>query len=116
MNIEANALWERIDRKNPYTTLKKLMTEAGVDYSNVKKQRYLERIPCPSDLYNISHALGCSMEFLLTGTEYKSYPERIEKIINNIMYNATEEDLLLIERILRIQKPAEKEEVKACLA
>lgn len=56
------------------------------------------------------------MEYLISGKEYKSYPERIERIINNIMYNATEEDLLLIERILRIQKPSEKEEVKACLA
>jgi len=116
MTTTANAIWERIDNKNQYKTLRKLMDAAGVDYGNVKKQRYLERVPRPEDLYNIAQALGCSMEYLITGEEYKSYPERIERIINNIMYNATEEDLLLIERILRIQKPAEKEEVKACLA
>lgn len=113
---DANAIWERIDKKNQYNTLKKLIDAAGVDYSNVKKQRYLQRVPRSEDLYLIAQSLGCSMEYLISGKEYKSYPERIERIINNIMYNATEEDLLLIERILRIQKPSEKEEVKACLA
>lgn len=40
---DANAIWERIDKKNQYNTLKKLIDAAGVDYSNVKKQRYLQK-------------------------------------------------------------------------
>lgn len=104
MNIEANDLWERIDKKNPYNTLSKLIDEAGLDYRNVKKQRYLDRVPRSEDLYQISSKLGCSMEYLLTGDDYKTYPERIERIITNLMYTATEEDLRLVERVLRIKE------------
>ena len=106
MNIEAVTLWKRIDDLNPYKTLKRLSDETGLDYRNIKKQRYLDRIPKSEDLYQIASKLNCSMEYLLTGVEFKTYPERIEKIALKLTYFATEEDYILVERILRISTPS----------
>ena len=113
MDIEAKSLWKRIEALNPYPTLTKLTEETGLDYRNIKNQRHLGRIPKSDDLYSLARELNCSMEYLLTGVDSKSYPDRIERIAQRLLHFATEEDYILVERILRIQRSSLLEEKNA---
>ena len=108
--------WSRVDRLNPYKTLAKLIASTGLDYGLIKHQKMDNRIPKTMDALKLASALNTTVEYLVTGEHYKIYPARIERIINNILYHANEEDLLLIERILRLQKTEEKKDVNVCLA
>ena len=103
-----------IDNCNPYKSIGELIRAGNMNYHRITQQRVDGTIPKAEDLLRLSGAMNKSIEFLLTGQERKLYPKRIEKIADCCMYRASEEDILLIERVLRIQSPStEKKESRA---
>lgn len=112
--LNATEFWDRVDKNNPYKTVGKLVAATGINYHRLTQQRCDGIMPKADDLYKISIAIGKSMEFLLTGNEKpaekieKELPERIKRIVFRLENLATEEDFMLVERILRL--PYWKEE------
>lgn len=102
--------WKSVDERNPYPTALELSKAMGVKYEAMKQWRADSRIPKAEDLLKLSRALHISMETLLTGEDRTVYPKRIDTIARNCLYRATETDLAMIERILRI--PSEFEVVE----
>lgn len=94
--------WKVVDACNPYKTIRGLCEATGLGYWNVAQQRSKDIIPKADVLLTISKALNKSIEYLLTGQESKEYPTRIDAIARACLYSATGEDLLAIERILRL--------------
>ena len=94
--------WKVVDGCNPYKTIRGLCDATGLDYWNVAQQRSKNIIPKAESLLAISEALHKSIEFLLTGRERRDWPPRIDAIARACTYTATGEDLLAIERILRL--------------
>ena len=94
--------WKIVDEYNPYDTVLELSEKIGATYTKIRQQRANGTLPKASDLYKISQELHKPMEFLLTGKDSEPYPERVMRIIRFLTNFATEEDYILIERILRI--------------
>ena len=95
--------WKHIDEINPYGTVIELSKQMGVEYYALKQWRRDSRIPKAEDLYALAKALKKPMEFLLTGEEPRPlFSSRVMEIADRCMYTASNEDLMLIERILRI--------------
>ncbi len=61
--------WNQIDKANSNQTLKSLCERAGLNYSNIKNQRSLNRLPKLEDAHALSRELGVTLEYLLTGVE-----------------------------------------------
>lgn len=100
-----------MDKLNPYNTLTKLMKASDVDYEAIKRQRVDNRIPKTMDALKIAEALNTSVEYLVTGEDVApSYSNRIKHILFRLQNYADEEDMKLVERVLRIK---EKEEENA---
>ena len=114
--IRAIDIWNRIDsiRNTPLTDLCKAV---GVPYARVKRNRTDCRIPSCEDLLALADGLDTTIDFLLTGNQIEAkYPPRIERIIERCM-NADNEDLSLVERVLRIDSPSgEKSDTSSALA
>ncbi len=105
--------WNNIDQINPYRSLGELVRASGIDYHRLTQQRSRGYMPKPEDLLKLSHGTKHSIESLLTGSQSHSfYPKRIERIADYCMYRATDEDILLVERILRIPSDYEVVEKK----
>lgn len=113
--IDGYEFWKIVDRCNPYKTIRGLCEATGLGYWNVAQQRSKNIIPKADVLLTISAAVNKSVDYLLTGTERRDYPPRIDAIARACMYSATGEDLLAVERILRLPSEyiaVKKEEVK----
>ena len=111
--IRAIDIWNRIDclRNVPLTDLCKSI---GVPYTRVKRNRTDCRIPSCEDMLALADGLNTTVDYLLTGeTKQKNYPERIEIIISHCL-TANDEDLSLVERVLRIN--GEKSDAHGALA
>ena len=102
MDERAYAFWKRVDACNRKTTLLELCRSASLDYNRVKHNRSDCRVPKAEDLLLLAEALNTSIEYLLTGKERDSFPPRIQTIAIRCL-SASEEDLALIERVLRIE-------------
>ncbi|MBK5201536.1 MAG: hypothetical protein JJE21_08410 [Spirochaetaceae bacterium] len=91
--------WERVDKLNPFTSIKKLAIVANIDYNTIKKQRSELRFPKVGTIILISKVLNCSVDYLVTGKLEikKNYPTQIEKIADKLCI-VSEEDLTLIKR------------------
>lgn len=105
--INSIDFWRRIGDSNPYHTLSGLALNAGVNYDYLRQQKSEKKIPNSIDLYRLSISTGKSMEFLLTGRKRESeaipsLTPRIIRIVKSLASFATDEDFLLVERILRI--------------
>lgn len=81
--LDGFEFWKLIDRLNPYKTVSELAEAAGINYHNIKQQRTDCRIPKAEDLFKLSRALNCSMEYLLTGKEETIADPEIEFVENN---------------------------------
>ena len=102
MALDGLQFWKRIDAMN-IETLKELCEKNNIDYKRVMHNRTDCRIPKAEDLLAFAYGLNTTIEYLLTGENEKTvYPERIQRIINSCI-NASEEDLALVERVLRIE-------------
>lgn len=62
-------LWSRFDSFRNGVGLKVFANIHNLDFNNLQSQYYDKRLPSATDLYNYSKAVGCSMEYLLTGKE-----------------------------------------------
>lgn len=56
-------------------SLSSICRATGIKYSRIKENRSDNRLPCAEDLYLLSEYLGCSMEYLLTGSTESLSPE-----------------------------------------
>ena len=111
--MDAYAFWCNLDRILGKQTLKSISEKAGLNYRTIKNQRSAVRLPGLSDAFMLASALGVSVERLLTGKERDSFPPRIQTIAMRCLV-ASDEDLTLIERVLRID--GEKPEAGSALA
>lgn len=102
--------WENVDAHNPYKTIGELIKAGNLNYYRIAQQRSDGIIPKAEDLVRLSNAMHKSLEFLLLGIDRKVYSPRVETIANRCEYLASQEELLLIEHILRI--PSDYEIVK----
>lgn len=99
---KAYEIWQRIDLQRQQKPLSTIAEECGIKYQRIKEQRSSNRIPSVLDLYEISKYLGISMEYLVSGSkETVIYPLRVRTIADACM-KASEDDLKLVERVLRI--------------
>ena len=73
-----------------------------MNYQSLRDQRTNNRMPKLELACSIAYALHTSVEFLVTGKERDSFPPRIQNIAIRCL-SASEEDLALIERVLRIE-------------
>ncbi len=105
--------WAHIDQINPYGSIAGLVQASGIDYHRLTQQRSRGFMPKPEDLLKLADATKHSIEFLLTGAERHSfYAKRIERIADYCTYRASDEDLFVIERILKIPSDYEVVEKK----
>lgn len=79
-----------------------LALKVGINENTMKQWKSKGRIPKAEELIKISKGLGVSIDYLLTGKEM-GYNERVIAIAQACS-RASEEDLQLVERILRIEK------------
>lgn len=94
--MDAYGFWKRIDEKNPFPTLIRLVEECGIDYRRVKKNRSDSRLPNIEDAYLLASHTGASIEYLLTGKE-----ERIISIADEVYEYMQTEMPSLLEDIMR---------------
>lgn len=112
---EAKEFWERIDELNPFATLTLLTKKAGIEYWHLVQQRKKKSIPKAEDLLKLSATLHVPIERLLTGKAISYIPERVQKIMNRLMYTASEEQLFAVEILLGLQSEytiSKKDEIK----
>lgn len=107
--------WKRVDyiRETIGLTWKKICAETGIKENTVKQWRHYIRTPDAESIVKIARCLNCSTDYLLTGQNHAyEYPHRILAIAE-AAHNAPEDDLLLVERVLRIQKNSTISNTKA---
>jgi transcriptional regulator with XRE-family HTH domain len=94
--------WKRVDGLRGKRQLKEIAEAAEIDYTRIKNQRSDNRTPKLEDAYRLSRVLGCSLSFLITGVESDNIiPGNLLPIINALK-TASEEDIHIVRRILRI--------------
>lgn len=102
--IDGYAFWRNVDKllEDHKITYKELSLVTGIEYRAVTTQRNRHSIPKAEQLLIMAEFLKVSVDSLLRD-DAKISPEaqRIEKI-KKACWLASEEDLLLVERILRI--------------
>lgn len=94
--------WKNLDLCKKSRSLTEIAKELSLNYNNLLDQRTSNRLPRLEIAYSLAEALGVSVEYLLTGKERDSFPPRIQTIAIRCL-SASEEDLALIERVLRIE-------------
>lgn len=79
-----------------------LAISSGIPYGTIHTQKSRGTLPKADILLGLCKALKVSADYLLTGEQKKEeYPERIQRIITYCS-NAKDEDLTIVERVLRI--------------
>lgn len=96
--MDGYSFWKRVDKIRPKEDLKVFAKKSGLDYVRLTNQRSDCRIPKLEDAYMISVALGCSIEYLITGEESHRYDARIIAIANAL--EADPEKLDAVEVLL----------------
>lgn len=102
--VDGYKFWKNVDIAKESRTILDIANESKLNYKTIKTQRSNNTLPNGEDIYSIAQAIGVSMEFLLTGINPKNqYSTRIKAIIDKCIA-ASENDLILVERILRIEE------------
>lgn len=106
MKIDApRNFWLRIDTLRGNKSLKEIAKECNLNYDTLRNKRSGEKPVYPNlvDGVVLAEALNTSARFLLTGENKETviYPLRIRTIADACM-KASEDDLKLVERVLRI--------------
>lgn len=94
--MDGYTFWKRVDEMRPDGDLKTFAKANGLDYIRLTNQRSDCRIPKLEDAFRISVALGCSMEYLLTGEIAQNYNARIIAIANALEANPDKLDAVEI--------------------
>ena len=116
--FDGNEFWQNLSDELDRRGLNnmKLAEKAGLAYRTITTQRNRHTIPGAEQLYRMSVALGVTMEFLLTGQDTDiATPPRIMRIIEKCR-SASDEDLALVERVLRLEPDEKKSERGGALA
>lgn len=89
-------VWKRIDEKKGDMSVKELSELTGIKYQLLKDQRSRDIIPKAVDLASIARALNTTMDYVMTGRNFRSafleYIPYLEK--------ASDGDLSAIRKIL----------------
>lgn len=104
--MDAYDFWKNVDlvRKDK-APLRDVCRRQGLVYQRIADQRSECRFPKLEDAYLLASAYGVSLEFLLTGERDDFFSPRILAIARACEV-AMEEDIELVERVLRIEKKA----------
>lgn len=105
-------LWSRFDSFRNGVGLKVFANLHNLDFNNLQSQYYDKRLPSATDLYNYSKAVGCSMEYLLTGKEddedlllfkHLTSSQDLMDICERLV-TATDEELKYVRRALNMEE------------
>lgn len=96
--------WTRLEREKNRSKIssRQIALQAGISESTFKQWKGNGRLPKAEDLIKICKVLNVSIDYMLTGKDMM-YNERVMEIAQACS-RASEEDLQLVERILRIEK------------
>ena len=94
--------WQQIDRCRMNRPLSDIAQEIGMNYQSLRDQRTNNRLPKLEVAYDLARSLHVSVEYLLTGKERATFPPRVQTIAIRCL-SASDEDLSLVERVLRIE-------------
>ena len=100
--FDAREFWNNVDKNNPYKSIGELIRAGSMNYHRITQQRVDGIIPKAEDLLKLSTAMHKSIEFLLTGKDFIRYSPRVEAIARHCQYFASDEDLYIVEKILKI--------------
>lgn len=100
----ARAFWNRVDNLWGGNPLKELAERSCVDYVLLLNWRTKHRFPDVTSACNIANTLETTVNFLVFGAIEKAEGSNYIDITNELK-NASGQDLELIRRILRIEKP-----------
>ena len=78
--MDGYSFWKQVDSIRPKEDLKVFAKRNGLDYIRLVNQRSDCRIPKLEDAYLLSVALGCSLEYLITGKEEHRYEARVKAV------------------------------------
>jgi len=103
MIIDGNTFWRRVDDELSMTdrTIRDMASSMDMVYGSIIDARKRKSIPKIDIIHKISIYLGVSIERLVTDATVPSNLKRIDNIRRACLV-ATEEDLQLVERILRL--------------
>ena len=94
--MDGYSFWKQVDSIRPKEDLKVFAKRNGLDYIRLVNQRSDCRIPKLEDAYLLSVALGCSLEYLITGKEEHRYDARVIAIANSLAANPDKLDAVEI--------------------
>ena len=108
MEIDGRAFWLRVDSElvASESTLRDMCKDIGISYFTVNTQRKNHTFPKIEQLLSMADFLHKTVEELVIGNG-KNKIEFTPRVMNIAMHcmSASEEDLTLVERILRIESP-----------
>ena len=120
--VDGAVFWMNVDAilSDRKTTLREFCASTGISYSTISTQRVRHSIPKLEQLLEMGEALNTSIEKLIYGSDYKEggivFPARVMTIAKRCMI-ASDEDLSLVERVLRIETDSgEKSSARSGLA
>lgn len=106
--VDGAVFWMNVDAilSDRKTTLREFCASTGISYSTISTQRVRHSIPKLEQLLEMGQALNTSIEKLIYGSDYEEdrivFPARVMTIAMRCI-TASNEDLTLVERILRIE-------------
>ena len=103
MMVDGKTFWNRVDFElgEIDKTLMDLSKSAKIVYGTMTDSRQREALPKAEIIFKISKFLNVPIDRLLSDAEPSAMMKRIDRIRRACLV-ASEEDLLLVERILRI--------------
>ena len=105
--VDGAVFWMNVDAilSDRKTTLREFCASTGISYSTISTQRVRHSIPKLEQLLEMGKALNTPIEKLIYGSDYEEgrivFPARVMTIAMRCI-TASNEDLMLVERILRI--------------
>ena len=106
MIVDGNTFWNRVDEELTLSnrTIRDMASSMDIVYGSILDARKRNSIPKIEIIHKVATFLGLPIERLVTDSAVPSYLKRIDRIRRACLV-ATEEDLQLVERILRLDSP-----------
>lgn len=113
MTVDGREFWLRTDSKLAASgkSLRDLCKDIGVSYFTVNTQRKNHAMPKVEQLLSMCQFLGASVDELVYGVERQDEQIKLTPRVKNIAMHcmiASETDLEIVERVLRIDSEGEK--------
>ena len=106
MVVNGDTFWIRVENELNSTgrTIRELSSAMNIPYSTIIDARRRKSYPRADIMFKISRFLGLTVDALLSSSEIPQSLQRINRIRRACLV-ASEEDLQLVERILRLDSP-----------